>query len=84
MHALIVQVFAEPDARLLSIHSSARPVTPGLWFEFHFDCHAKHSQPRAHPRASAAEGPGDPARNLLLKGHRSGIAGLSSRAPRGL
>lgn len=63
MHALIVKVFAEPDARLLSIHLSPRAVTPGLGFEFHFDCHARHSQPRAHPCAP-------PLRDL---GIRSGI-----------
>lgn len=43
MHALIVKVFAEPDARLLNIHLLPWPVPPGLGFEFHFDCHARHS-----------------------------------------
>lgn len=51
MHVVIVKVFAEPDARLLSIHLLPWAVTPGLGFEFHFNCHARHSQPQAHPCA---------------------------------
>lgn len=65
MHALIVKVFAEPDATLSSIHLPPRAVTPGLGFGFHFDCHARRSQPRGRP---CAEGPGDAVRNFLLKG----------------
>lgn len=82
MYAFIVKVFAKPDVRLLSIHLSPQLIAPGLVFEFLFDCHAKPSQPRAHPCASAALGPGDPVRNLLLKGHWSGTASLSSRSHR--
>lgn len=52
-------------------------VAPRPAFEFDFDCHARHSQPRAHPH-TAARGPGDLVRNLILKGHRSDIASLSS------
>lgn len=72
MHALVVEAFAEPGARLSSIHLPPCAVTPGLGF--HFDCHAGRSQPPAHP---CAEGPGDAVRNFLLKGLKSGISSLS-------
>lgn len=42
---LIVQVFVEPDARLLSIRLGWQAVSPGSGF----DCHARHLQPGAHP-----------------------------------
>lgn len=82
MHALIVNVFAEPDARLLGIHLSPQPVALSLGLEFLVDCHARHLRPRAHPRASTVRGPADPIRNLLLKGLWSAIASSSSRTHR--
>lgn len=44
MHALIVNVFAEPDARLLDINLSPQPIAPSLGLEFLFDCHARPSR----------------------------------------
>lgn len=40
----IVEVFAESDARLLSIPLRRQAVSPGSGF----DCHARHLQPGAH------------------------------------
>ena len=66
----------------LGIHLSPRIAAPALGLEFLFDCHARHSRLRAHPRASAVGGPADLIRNLLLKGLWSAIASSSSCAHR--
>lgn len=77
------QSVCRADARLLSIHlSPAARRSRALEFEFGFDCHARHPQPRAHPAAPPQRDLGIWFRTLLLKGHRSGIASLSSCARR--
>lgn len=42
---IIVKVFVEPDARLLSIRVRRQAVSPASGF----DCHARHLQPGAPP-----------------------------------
>lgn len=62
IHAAIVKVFSK------AFFYHCGPLLPCTVFEYDFDCHAGHSQPWAHPHAAtAAEGPGDLVRNLLLK-----------------
>lgn len=39
------------DAWLSSIHLSPQLIAPGAVLESDFDCHARHSQPQAHPHA---------------------------------
>lgn len=49
---IIVEVFAEPDARLLSIRLRRQSVSAGSGF----DCHARHLQPGAHALGAASGG----------------------------
>lgn len=59
IHAPIVKVFAELTQdfeAFICRHLNLKP--PRLWFEFDFDCHAKHSQLAwSPPSHCATEGP---------------------------